>query len=91
MEIAINTVQTGGRFIIVGYTEHTMALHASRVMYREIEVLGSLGCRLVDYPRAIEMVRSGKLQLTPLISKRFFLEQINESLEYLCSGQGYIF
>lgn len=89
MEIAFNTVRTGGRFVIVGYTEHTMTLNASRVMYREIEVLGSLGCRLADYPRAIEMVRSGKLQLTPLISKRFPLEQINEGMDYLRSGEGF--
>lgn len=89
MEIAFNTVRTGGRFVIVGYTEHTMTLNASRVMYREMEVMGSLGCRLVDYPKAIEMVRTGKLQLTPLISKRFSLEQINEGLDYLRSGEGF--
>ncbi|MDA8236138.1 MAG: zinc-binding dehydrogenase [Clostridia bacterium] len=89
MELTLNTVRTGGRFVIVGYTEHSMNLNASRVMYREIEVIGSLGCRLVDYPKAIEMVRCGKLVLTPLISKRFSLDQVNEGLDYLRSGEGF--
>lgn len=89
MEITLTTVRPGGRFVMVGYTEHPMTLNASRVMYREIEIIGSLGCRLVDYPRAIEMVRSGKLQIIPLISKRFSLEQINEGFDYLRSGEGF--
>ncbi len=88
-ETAFKCAKNGGRLVIVGYTEHPMALNVARVQYREMEVIGSLGCRSVDYPRAIEMVRSGKLALMPLISKRFSLEQINEGLDYLRSGDGF--
>ncbi|WP_206809000.1 zinc-binding dehydrogenase [Paradesulfitobacterium ferrireducens] len=89
MEVAFNAVRNGGRFVIVGYTEHTMTLNASRVMYREMEVVGSLGCPLVDYPKVIEMVRTGKIQVLPMVSKRFSLDEINEGLDYLRSGQGF--
>ncbi|MDA8211580.1 MAG: zinc-binding dehydrogenase [Clostridia bacterium] len=89
MEIAFNTLRTGGRFVIVGYTEHSMNLNASRVMYREMEVVGSLGCRPVDYPKVIELARTGKIQVAPMVSKRFSLDQINEGFDYLRSGEGF--
>lgn len=89
LEVAFNTVRNGGRFVIVGYTQHTMTLNASRMMYREMEVVGSFGCPLQDYPKVIEMVRIGKIQVVSMVSKRFTLDQINEGLDYLRSGEGF--
>ena len=89
MELAFKTVRNGGRFVIVGYTEHSMTLNASRVMYREMEVVGSLGCPLSEYPSVIEMARTGKIQVASMVSKRFSLDQINEGFDFLRSGQGF--
>lgn len=89
MEVAFSALRNGGRFVMVGYTEHTMTLNASRVMYREMEIVGSLGCRQVDYPKVIELARTGKIQVVPLVSKRFTLDQINEGLDYMRSGEGF--
>lgn len=89
MEVAFNALRNGGRFVMVGYTEHSMNLNASRVMYREMEIVGSLGCRQVDYPKVIELARTGKIQVVPLVSKRFTLDQINEGLDYMRSGEGF--
>lgn len=88
-EIAFSCVRNGGRLVIVGYTAHPMNLNASRVMYREMDVVGSFGCPLQDYPKAIEMVRNGKIQVVSMVSKRFSLDQINEGLDYLRSGEGF--
>ncbi|KJR48158.1 Alcohol dehydrogenase [Desulfosporosinus sp. I2] len=88
-EIAFNCVRNGGRLVIVGYSAHPMTLNASRVMYREMEVVGSLGCPLGDYPKVIEMVRNGKIQVLSMVSKRFSLDQINEGLDFLRSGEGF--
>jgi len=63
-----------------------MTLNSGRVMFRELEVVGSLGCRPVDYPRAIEMVRQGRIKLTELVTHRFPLDQINDALDMLRSG-----
>jgi threonine dehydrogenase-like Zn-dependent dehydrogenase len=85
-EAAFNSVRTGGRLVLVGYSPDTMALNAGRVMFRELEVLGSLGCRPVDYPRAIELVREGKVRLGELVTHRFPLEQIAVALDVLRGG-----
>lgn len=85
-QTALNCLRTGGRLVLVGYSPESMALNAGRVMFRELDVIGSLGCRPVDYPRAIEMVRQGQVKLKELVTHRFPLEQIAEALDMLRSG-----
>lgn len=83
---ALDCLRSGGRLVLVGYSPEPMALNGGRVMFREIDVLGSLGCRPVDYPRAVEMVRRGQVRLAELVTHRFPLERIAEALDVLRSG-----
>jgi alcohol dehydrogenase, propanol-preferring len=84
--LALNSLATGARLVLVGYSPETLPLNAGRVMFREIEVVGSLGCRPVDYPRAIEMVRQGHVRLLDLVTHRFPLERLGEALDTLRGG-----
>jgi threonine dehydrogenase-like Zn-dependent dehydrogenase len=86
-ELALSCVRTGGRVVLVGYSPDTFPLNAGRVMYREIEVTGSLGCRPVDYPRVIELARTGKIQLAKMVTHRFPLEKIMDAFGVLRSGE----
>jgi threonine dehydrogenase-like Zn-dependent dehydrogenase len=88
-EAALNCLKAGGRLVLVGYSPDTLALNAGRVMFRELDVIGSLGCRPVDYPRAIEMVRQGKVRLMELVTHRFPLERIHEALDTLRGGDAF--
>ena len=85
MRMAYNSVRWGGRVVIVGYSHKDLTISAARLMFREIEVYGSLGCRIVDFPPLIDMVRRGKLKL--LVSNKMSLDQINEALEMLKNGK----
>jgi 6-hydroxycyclohex-1-ene-1-carbonyl-CoA dehydrogenase len=85
-EQAFNCVKTGGRLVLVGYSPDVMTLNSGRVMFREIEVTGSLGCRPVDYPRVIELVRQKRIKVSELVTHRFSLDRINEALDTLRSG-----
>ena len=85
-EAALNCVKTGGRMVLVGYSTDTLPLNAGRVMFREIDVVGSLGCRPVDYPRVIEMVRQGHIKLGDMVSHRFTLDHIDDAFEQLRGG-----
>ncbi|MEJ2203771.1 MAG: zinc-binding dehydrogenase [Gemmatimonadota bacterium] len=85
-EQAMGCLKTGGRAVFVGYSPDAMTLNSGRVMFRELEVVGSLGCRPVDYPRAIEMVRQGRIHLTELVTHRYGLDQINDALDTLRGG-----
>jgi 6-hydroxycyclohex-1-ene-1-carbonyl-CoA dehydrogenase len=86
-ELALASLRTGGRLVLVGYSPESMALNAGRVMFRELEIVGSLGCRPVDYPRVIEMARQGRLKVAELVTQRFPLEEIDKAFDTLRSGE----
>ncbi|HYB02360.1 MAG TPA: zinc-binding dehydrogenase [Ktedonobacteraceae bacterium] len=88
IQAAFGTLHPGGRLVVVGYTEREVALSAGRIMYREMEIRGSLGCRPVDYPRVIELVQTGRIQVNPLVTARFPLQDINAGLDTLRNGKG---
>jgi len=85
--LASNAVKPGGRHCQVGYTHLDVPINAGRLMFREIEIRGSLGCRPVDYPKIIEMVRTGKIQLKPVVTHKFKLEDINDAFEVMRKGE----
>lgn len=83
IEQAFRSVRRGGKVVVVGYSAENWSLSVSRVMFRELTILGSLGCRPTDYSRLIEMVRTGKIKIIPLIDRKLPLEKINESFTML--------
>jgi len=87
IEAAFNAVRWGGRVIVVGFTGKDITINAGRMMFREVEMKGSLGCGLQDFPVIINLVRSGKLKVKDLVTHRFPLESINEGFALLDKGE----
>ncbi|HSG99931.1 MAG TPA: zinc-binding dehydrogenase [candidate division Zixibacteria bacterium] len=88
IEAAFKALRTGGRLVVLGFTDKDISLNAGRIMYREMEIVGSLGCRPVDYPKLIELCRLGKIELKELVTARFPLENINDAFDLLREGKG---
>lgn len=88
IEQAFECARTGGRLCVVGYTDQPTGLNAARLMFREMEIVGSLGCRPVDYPKIIQLVAQGRVRLEPVVTHRFPLEAINVALDVLRRGEG---
>lgn len=88
MEQAFACLRAGGKLVVVGYSDKNMNLNLGRIMYREMEITGSLGCRPVDYPRVIELVRRNKIKIKELVTKKFKLEEINNAFDLLRKGEG---
>lgn len=87
--MALSTLKRGGRLCVVGYSEKVMPLPLNRLMFFEYDVVGSLGCRPVDYPRVIEMVRRGKVNLEAVVTGSLPLDRVNEAAESLRQGRGF--
>jgi 6-hydroxycyclohex-1-ene-1-carbonyl-CoA dehydrogenase len=83
---AFSCIRKGGRTVVVGYTDKTVELPASKIMFFEQEIVGSLGCRPVDYPKIIELARTGKIKVKELVTGRFPLDRINDAFDLLRSG-----
>lgn len=86
-EQAFACLRTGGRLVLVGFSPKNMNLPSGRVMYREIEIVGSLGCRPVDYPRVIELARQGRIEVAEMVTHRFPLEEIDAAFDVLRAGE----
>jgi 6-hydroxycyclohex-1-ene-1-carbonyl-CoA dehydrogenase len=84
---AYDSVRWGGTLVVVGYTHKDITINAGRMMFREIEVKGSLGCGLQDYPRIINMVKYGKIKVKELVTHKVTLDKINEGFELLKKGE----
>ena len=83
---AFSCIRKGGRTVVVGYTDKMVELPASKIMFFEQEIIGSLGCRPVDYPKIIELARTGKIKIKELVTGRFPLDKINDAFDLLRSG-----
>jgi len=87
-EVALSTVRTGGRLVLLGFAAEPMRLPGGRVTFRELEIIGTLGCRNVDFPVVLDLVRRGRLTVRPLVSHRHPLEDINVGFAALRRGEG---
>ena len=87
-ESAVASLRTGGRAVFLGSSAAPMTLPGGRVMYRELTVIGTLGCRGVDFPVVLDLVRRGKLSVLPLVTHRHTLDEVNEGFDQLRKGEG---
>jgi len=87
IEQAFGCVRGGGRLVVVGYTHKDISVNAGRIMFREMEIVGSLGCRPIDYPKLIEMVRIGKIKVKELVTEKFSLGDINDAFDVMRKGE----
>ncbi len=88
ISLAFSALRRGGRLCLVGYSRAPAELPAHRVMFLEQTVLGSLGCRPADYPRVVNLVREGRIDLSSIVTARLPLERIGEAADLLRRGEG---
>lgn len=88
IELAFSLLRKGGRLCVIGYSNQPVSISAARLMFFELEMVGSLGCGGGDYPEIVELVRQGTLQLDPVVSGTVPLEEIETGFDRLRRGEG---
>lgn len=88
MQLAYGLLRRGGRLCVIGYSAEDVSLSAAKLMYYELEVMGSLGCGAGEYPEILGLVRAGRLKLDDIVSGTIPLANINEGLDRLRRGEG---
>jgi Zn-dependent alcohol dehydrogenase len=89
---ALGMIRQHGTVVIVGIPPEgtTVALPIGSLVLNERRVIGSFmgSTRLrIDIPRLVELYRHGRLKLDELITGRYPLEQINEAITIMESGE----
>jgi len=88
IELAFGLLRRGGRLCVIGYSNEPVTLSAARLMYYELEIVGSLGCGAGEYPEILALVCDGKIKLDPIVSGTVPLSGINDGLDRLRRGEG---
>jgi threonine dehydrogenase-like Zn-dependent dehydrogenase len=82
------SVRRGGRLVSVGYCPEDAPMPLWKVMFYELEIVGSLGCPRNAYAPLLAMIASGKLKIGPLVTNRYPLDGIERGFEALREGKG---
>lgn len=67
----------GGTIGFIGFTAEKLAVRLGNLMAFDATVFGNWGCLPELYPKALDLVLSGRVQVRPFI-RRFPLDEINE-------------
>jgi 6-hydroxycyclohex-1-ene-1-carbonyl-CoA dehydrogenase len=87
METAFSALKAGGKLLIMGYSDKKVTFNAGRIMFREMEIRGTLGCPPYLYPRLLDLVKMGKIKVKELVTHKFPLDKINDAFSLLRKGE----
>jgi alcohol dehydrogenase, propanol-preferring len=87
IESAFLSTRAGGKVVVVGFSFQKIALDINRLMWLELQVMGSRTFNPVDIPRVFRLIESGIVDLKQLISHRFDLKEINQAYKMLDHGE----
>jgi 6-hydroxycyclohex-1-ene-1-carbonyl-CoA dehydrogenase len=85
---AFQALRRGGRLCIIGFSQAPVELAASKIMFYELEVIGSLGCGGGEYPEILKLVEQGRIELDPIVSGTIPLDDINRGFDRMRAGEG---
>lgn len=87
---AVNLLATHGRVnFFAGLGKGvSVQIDTNRVHYRGLKLLGTTGSSHVDYARSLALVSEGRLNLAPLITATYTLDQIETAFEYAQGAEG---
>jgi len=82
---AIDAVRKGGTVTLVGNVSPTIDLPLQSVVTRELRLQGTCGCN-GEYPQCLDLMRTGAIQVAPLITSQIRLTEAPEWFERLHAG-----
>ncbi|KAF9057669.1 xylitol dehydrogenase [Panaeolus papilionaceus] len=90
-EVSIQTgfylVKTGGTFVQVGMGNPNVTVDLGQLMTKELNYKGSFRYGPGDYPLAISLVSSGKVDLKPLVTHRYPFEEAVTAFQATKAGK----
>jgi len=87
IQLGIYATKSGGTFVLVGMGAAEVKLPLINALVREVDVRGIF--RYANcYPTALEMVASGRVNVKPLVTHRYTLEQTLDAFETAKTGAG---
>ncbi|NIS59625.1 MAG: zinc-binding dehydrogenase [Proteobacteria bacterium] len=84
----LREVRKGGEIVQVGLFGNPIQLNYDDVTFKEIQVKGSFTHNRKTWEKAIELLRDRKVNVAPLVSREFPLDQWDEAFRLFERGEG---
>nr|WP_286672605.1 alcohol dehydrogenase catalytic domain-containing protein [Cohnella hashimotonis] len=81
LQTGIELLKPGGQLLVFGLPGNKILADMSTVVLKELTLLGSTNAPHV-WPRVIEMLAGGTVQVNPLITRRFAFGRLDEALAF---------
>ncbi len=86
---AVASLRPGGRLVLVGIPDDDRTSFRASVARRKgLTLLLSRRMRAGDLPRALRLAAEGRVDLTPLVSGRYALDEWSDAFAALCERRG---
>ena len=76
-ELGFALLNFAGTMSVVGFTLDKLEVRLSNLMAFDAKIIGTWGCRPELYPKVVQLIAEGKLNISPFI-ERFPMSQINQ-------------
>ncbi len=86
LAVGVRSLASGGRLLQIGLLAGDPVVPMGEVIARELALLGSHGMAAADYPRLLDLVRSGGVRPESLVARRIGLDDVPEALAALAAG-----
>jgi (R,R)-butanediol dehydrogenase / meso-butanediol dehydrogenase / diacetyl reductase len=84
LRVAVEAARKRGRVVVTGVFEEQASLSFNEVVLSERELIGSVSYQF-DHARAVALMSSGRVDLTPMITSRLGLAEASTGFEQLAS------
>jgi 2-desacetyl-2-hydroxyethyl bacteriochlorophyllide A dehydrogenase len=78
---ALEAIRAGGTIVVLALYDDPVTFNPTVLVQKEIRLQGSIAYTGEDFAEAVELLRSGKAQSTPLITQRASLDDIGDAFE----------
>ena len=79
-EHIVNTAKTGARVVVLGLHKAPVTMDLANLLLRELRITGSMAYP-DEFPQVLEMLASGRVDITPLVSHQLPLSRFDEALQ----------
>jgi 2-desacetyl-2-hydroxyethyl bacteriochlorophyllide A dehydrogenase len=83
LDVLMQFVEKGGNIVILGVYSHNPVVNMFYLGEHELNIYGSMMYRHEDYETAVEMIASGKIITSPLITRSFPFENYPDAYKFI--------
>lgn len=87
-QMALDAARPGASILDFGLLHDMAGVDGYNYYFKELNIFGTRAMNDAGYKKAVELYRSGKLDLKPLITDRFTLEETQENFEKMDTESG---